>query len=69
MAFTPAAARALRVMRRQGSKAWAHAHSLVMRWRLAIAEVRIHRARLEAELYRNRYRLRTKNDDDLPIMP
>ena len=32
-----------------------------------VSEVRIHRARLEAELYRNRYRLRSKNDDDLPI--
>jgi len=33
-----------------------------------LAETRIHRARLEAEVYRNRYRLRTKNDDDLPVI-
>jgi hypothetical protein len=32
------------------------------------AEARIHKARLEAELYRNRYRLRTKADDDLPVI-
>jgi len=34
----------------------------------AIAETRIHRARLEAELYRNRFRLRSNSDDDLPII-
>jgi hypothetical protein len=34
----------------------------------AIAEARIHKARLEAAVYRNRYRLRTKTDDDLPIV-
>jgi hypothetical protein len=33
-----------------------------------IAEARIHKARLEAETYRNRYRLRTKTDDDLPVI-
>jgi len=32
------------------------------------AEARIHRARLEAELYRYRCRLRSKSDDDLPII-
>jgi hypothetical protein len=32
------------------------------------AEARIHRARLEAEMHRNRYRLRTKSDDDLPVI-
>lgn len=42
---------------------------LVSRLVAAIAGVRIHKARLEAEVYRNRYRLRTKNDDDLAIMP
>jgi hypothetical protein len=34
----------------------------------ANAEARIHKARLEAEMYRNRYRLRTKSDDDLPVI-
>jgi hypothetical protein len=33
-----------------------------------IAEARIHKARLEAETYHNRYRLRTKSDDDLPVI-
>jgi hypothetical protein len=32
------------------------------------AEARIHKARLEAEMYRNNYRLRTKSDDDLPVI-
>ena len=34
-----------------------------------IAEERIHKARLEAEMFRNRCRLRTKTDDDLPAIP
>ena len=33
-----------------------------------IAEARIHKARLEAETFHNRYRLRTKTDDDLPVI-
>jgi len=41
---------------------------LMSRLAASIAESRIHRARLEAELYRGRCRLRTKNDDDLPII-
>jgi hypothetical protein len=32
------------------------------------AEVRMHRATIEAELYRNRYIHTSKNDDDLPIV-
>lgn len=32
------------------------------------AETRLHRAALECELYRNRYRLVSKTDDDLPIV-
>ena len=32
------------------------------------AEARMHRAMIEAELYRNRYRHSSKNDDDLPIV-
>jgi hypothetical protein len=34
----------------------------------AHAEARIHRARLEAEMHHDRYRLRTKTDDDLPVI-
>ena len=34
----------------------------------AIAETRTQRALIEAELYRNRYRHSSKNDDDLPIV-
>lgn len=34
----------------------------------AIAEARVHRAMIEAELYRNRYLHSSKNDDDLPIV-
>ena len=41
---------------------------LLLRFAAVNAEARIHRARREAEFYRNRYRLRTKNDDDLPIV-
>ena len=32
-----------------------------------IADARMHRAAIEAELYLNRYRHSSKNDDDLPI--
>jgi hypothetical protein len=41
---------------------------LLLRLAAAVAAARIHKARLEAEVYLNRYRLRTKNDDDLPIV-
>jgi hypothetical protein len=41
---------------------------LLRRFVAVNAEARIHRARLQAELYRNRDRLRTKTDDDLPIV-
>jgi len=34
----------------------------------AFAEARMHRAMIEAELYRNRYTHSSKNDDDLPIV-
>ena len=32
-----------------------------------IADARMHRAAIEAELYLNRYKHSSKNDDDLPI--
>ena len=34
----------------------------------ATAEARMQRGKIEAELYRNRYRHRSKNDDDLPVV-
>jgi len=49
------------------ARLWRRGKRLIRRFAKINAEARIHRARLEAELYRNRYRLRTKNDDDLPI--
>jgi hypothetical protein len=39
-----------------------------MRIARTFAEVRMHRAMIEAELYRNRYIHTSKNDDDLPIV-
>jgi hypothetical protein len=34
----------------------------------AIAEARLQKAMIEAELYRNRYLHTSKNDDDLPVV-
>ena len=34
----------------------------------AIAEARVQKAIIEAELYRNRYLHSSKNDDDLPVV-
>ena len=34
----------------------------------AIAEARVQKAIIEAELYRNRYLHSNKNDDDLPVV-
>ena len=34
----------------------------------AVAEARMQRAAMEAELYLNRYKHSSKNDDDLPIV-
>lgn len=41
---------------------------LLMRASNASAEARMHSARIEAELYRNRYTHATKNDDELPMV-
>jgi hypothetical protein len=38
------------------------------RFAAVMAEARIHRARLEAEAFEHRYRLRSKSDDDLPVI-
>ncbi len=34
----------------------------------AVAEARMQRAKIEAELYLNRYKHTSKNDDDLPVV-
>jgi hypothetical protein len=36
--------------------------------RETMAEVRKNRRKLEAELFRNRYHISSKNDDDLPVV-
>ena len=41
---------------------------VIVRFSTALAEQRMHRALIEAELYRNRYTHSSKNDDDLPIV-
>jgi hypothetical protein len=41
---------------------------LLMHFVEITAEARMHKAAIEAELYRNRYRHSSKNDDDLPIV-
>jgi hypothetical protein len=41
---------------------------VIVRFSTAFAQQRMHRALIEAELYRNRYTHSSKNDDDLPIV-
>jgi hypothetical protein len=41
---------------------------LLVRASETFAEARMHKAMIEVELYRNRYRHASKNDDDLPII-
>jgi hypothetical protein len=41
---------------------------VITRFSTALAEQRMHRALIEAELHHNRYTLSSKNDDDLPIV-
>ena len=50
------------------SRTVAKALGLVSRLRDVIADVRENRRKLEAELFHDRYRLISKNDDDLPIV-
>ena len=40
----------------------------VLRLRQAAARVRADKERVEAELFRGRYHLSSKNDDDLPLV-
>ncbi len=42
--------------------------ALLARLREMVAEVRENRRKLEIELFRNRYHISSKNDDDLPIV-
>jgi hypothetical protein len=53
---------------RLASRSAARALGLASRLRDVIADVREIRRKLEAELFHNRYRLVSKNDDDLPIV-
>jgi hypothetical protein len=46
----------------------ADAGSLLWRLQRFAAQVRADRARVEAELFRGRYHLSSKNDDDLPLV-
>lgn len=50
------------------AKAVRPARTLVARFSCALAEHRIHWPAIEMELFRGRYKLSTKNDDDLPIV-
>jgi hypothetical protein len=43
-------------------------HSVVARLYETMVEVRENRRKLEVELFRNRYHISSKNDDDLPIV-
>ena len=49
-------------------RAFAAAGRTLLKIHEAIAEARLHRAMIEAELYRNRYLHTSKNDDDLPVV-
>jgi hypothetical protein len=41
---------------------------VLSRVRRSVAQARADRARIEAELFRGRYHLSSKNDDDLPLV-
>lgn len=56
------------VSRRLVSQTVARALDLFSHLRDAIMEARENRRKLEAELFRNRYHLSSKNDDDLLIV-
>ena len=46
----------------------ARAASLLSHLERTVAQARADRARVEAELFRGRYHLSSKNDDDLPLV-
>jgi hypothetical protein len=60
-AVTRAAERIVRLATAKGS-------DLVARMRRSAEEARRHREKVEQELFRGRYHLSSKNDDDLPIV-
>jgi hypothetical protein len=49
-------------------KAIAGTAKFFVRTMRTVAEARLHRAQIEVELYLNRYKHSSKNDDDLPIV-
>ena len=57
-----------RASQRLVSRTVAKAFDLLVRLRDVMVEVRENRRKLETELFRNRYRHSSKNDDDLPIV-
>jgi hypothetical protein len=54
--------------RRLATRTVARALDLFAQLRETMAEVRENRRKLEAELFRNRYHISSKNDDDLPVV-
>ena len=50
------------------ARAFAHGLNLLSRLRSSMLETRRQRTLLESELFRGRYHLSSKNDDDLPIV-
>jgi hypothetical protein len=53
---------------RLATRSVARALDLFAQLRETMAEVRENRRKLEAELFRNRYHISSKNDDDLPVV-
>ena len=54
--------------RRLANRTVARTLNLFARLHETIVQVRENRCKLEAELFRNRYHISSKNDDDLPIV-
>ena len=54
--------------RRLADRTVASVLNVAARFYETMAEVRENRRKLEAELFRNRYHISSKNDDDLPIV-
>jgi hypothetical protein len=56
------------MLRTIGSQTVATVRHALTHVRQSIAESRLNKVQLESELYRGCYRLRSKTDDDLPII-
>jgi hypothetical protein len=54
--------------RRLADRTVASVLNVAARFYETMVEVRENRRKLEAELFRNRYHISSKNDDDLPIV-